>query len=180
MWQPLSKMKYLLVKQTLHTNQGVDALVWQIVISRGIVLHHFAILGMEAHTNFVDLKWKFMRIAAGNKLNCSQNYRFILEASPSCWVQCGDGNPSDQHEQRRRPHGQDARHRYRPPYADHDGSCGAASLCANGLSHLEKQNWLAKFSFRFFSCMATMASVLSEGRQHGIFLMHFGRHAWRY
>lgn len=35
--------------------QGGDALVCQIVLGGGVILDHFAVLGVEAHANLVDL-----------------------------------------------------------------------------------------------------------------------------
>lgn len=39
----------------INTYQGVDALVGQIVLGGGVVLHQFAILGVEALSDLVDL-----------------------------------------------------------------------------------------------------------------------------
>ncbi len=61
----------------------------------------------------------------------------------SCSSPCGDDNPSDQREPPCTGHGTDARHRYRPPFADPCASCGAACACANGRWHLTKQSTIS-------------------------------------
>ncbi len=65
-------------KADICTHQGVDALVGQIIIRRGVVLNYFSILCVIACTNLVDLKKK-KNTTSWEKTPEERNAKLILK-----------------------------------------------------------------------------------------------------